>query len=660
MKTKSTEQGRFALREHVAARTMPAPKRPAMVASLRWSILLIGWFLANADAAPAQQVRVQTATESPPHYVGVGAIVQLTVEGLEAEPEPKCVIESLPPELRARLSGISPRVVQQITQSGGQIRRTQRVTYTIQFRVMANQPGEYEIGPFVISQDGTETRVDPVKMSFQEVPTTDEMQIKLKLPETAYPDQRVAVQIQWWISGDTENVKSLNIRSPLFDEFRFAPDPQASRGQSRIPIQTDQGLLSLPASAKKETVDGKRYTVVSAERTMIPSRPGAYELAPITATVELVTKWQRRASPFNDLGFGSSLLEEAFGNRRRAAQVKLFRAQGEPISFRVKPFPMRNRPESFSGAVGSGFSLNVAADRTVVSVGDPIRLTIDLRGDGNIEGAVLPSLSADDGLNPQQFRLPQGDVPGVFDSEQGTKQFSVSVRVLDESINEIPAIAYSWFDPLQEVYQTTYSKPVALRVMPAQVVGADSVVSNQTGPAAADLANAGVQTDDDPTERLTAAKSPRALSLSGADLAIEMDPDTLLVPSSGLLGRPAIQVGGYAMGSLCLLAAFLDRRRRQVDPTLRKTAASLEQQRNRVSAASTLPVKDAAKQVADALQVAAAEFPAADRSVIQALMMECESIAYKPNGGSDGRIDSDLITRALAAINDLKSESESQ
>ena len=54
----------------------------------------------------------------------------------------------------------------------------------IQFRVTASKPGEFDIGPFLISQNGTQKRVDAIKMSFQEVPETEDMQIKLMIPET--------------------------------------------------------------------------------------------------------------------------------------------------------------------------------------------------------------------------------------------------------------------------------------------------------------------------------------------------------------------------------------------------------------------------------------------------------------------------------------------
>ena len=98
-----------------------------------------------------------------------------------------------------------------------------------------------------------------------------------------------------------------------------------------------------------------------------------------------------------------------------------------------------------------------------------------LRGSGNLENASLPPLSADGGLDPRQFRLPAGEVAGTLDNDG--KKFSVTVRVEDEAVSEIPAIAYSWFDPTEEAYRTTRSKPIALRVMPARIVSATDVVT---------------------------------------------------------------------------------------------------------------------------------------------------------------------------------------
>ena len=111
----------------------------------------------------------------------------------------------------------------------------------------------------------------------------------------------------------------------------------------------------------------------------------------------------------------------------------------------------------------------------MVRVGDPIALDIRLRGDGNLENARLPKLSADNGLDPKRFQFAEQDLGGELEGRE--KRFRVTVRVQDESASEIPAPAYSWFDPEMQTYATARSKPIALNVMPAKMITADEVVS---------------------------------------------------------------------------------------------------------------------------------------------------------------------------------------
>lgn len=594
----------------------------------------------------AQDIRVQLATEEAPHYVGIPAIVQLKVQGLEANPEPTCIAKVSSDSIKANLIALNPQISRQIYQSGNQRRIVEQATYTIQFRVTADKPGDYQIGPFEIKQGSTSKTVESIEMSFEGVPETEDMRVKLKLPESAYPDQRVPVGIEWWFAGETDNLNELNISASFFDQFRFTADQPPRRGDSQIPIQTKDGKVMLAATARSETVDGKTFTVVSAKRTMIPDRPGQFDLEPITATIELVTQWQRRRGGFG--GFGGSLFEDAFGGGRRPAKTQRFRAVGDPVSLVVKPFPKSDQPESFSGAVGNGFSLEVAADRTVVRVGDPIRLTVDLRGDGNIRNAKLPSLSADGGLSPDQFRLPDGDVAGVV--EDGGKQFTVSVRVLDESVSELPAIAYSWFDPEKESYRTARSKPIALRVMPAQMVGADAVVSSRSTEASMD--------DDVAQDMETAANenttSKTAFTLTGADLSIQTDTTKLLVGSASALSNGSLQVLGYGLGSFALLVSLWDKRRRQVDPAVREAVIRLRSQRTKIQNARAMPEKEAASEVASALQAVLAEAEGENRSSVMNVISECETIAYRPQENENAKLDTGLVDQALAAIDSLK------
>ncbi|NLS95526.1 MAG: protein BatD [Planctomycetaceae bacterium] len=598
--------------------------------------------LLAAAHASGQDVRVQVAVQRPPHYVGRPAIIQFTVEGFDQEPTPTVEMQPLPEGVRAHTSAVAPRVVSGYSNINGRISQYTKVTYQINCMVTADKAGEYTIGPFVLKQGTKEANADAVPMTFEAVPEDPDMRIRLVLPEgNVYPDQRVPVKIEWWYAGDTEAIQDLSIYSPLFDQFRFGPDAEPRRGESRLPIDTKDGRIVLAAGGRRVEDGGKEFVAVTATRTLIPDRVGAFPLAPITATLERATEWRQQRSPFDDFGFGSSLLEEMMGDRRRAANTAISRAAGEPQTLVVKPFPAAGRPESFAGAVGEGFSIDVAAGRTVVRVGDPIGLDITLRGKGNLENASLPPLTADGGLNPDLFRLPEGDIPGTMDD--GAKRFHVSVRVSSESVAEIPALAYSWFDPQTETYQTARSKPIALRVMPAQVVSADDVVSSVPKP---ETPQGEENQGDRPQQAASASPSEPVFSLSGADLAIEPAAGVVLRDSGDWTSGVPLQLAFYGAGFLLIAVAVLDRRRSEVDPAVVARRKNVRSQLDRISHASRLRSKEAATEIAAALRALVAEMPDVARDEAQAVIASCESIVFAPAGSQDSKLAGALLEEA--------------
>ena len=157
---------------------------------------------------------------------------------------------------------------------------------------------------------------------------------------------------------------------------------------------------------------------------------------------------------------------DLFGGRR-ATRVRKWTRHGAPVVLDVKPVPTAGRPPGFGGAVGRGFSLEVAADRSVVRVGDPITLHFELRGEG-IETATLPTLSSEGWFSGAHFRTPEGELVGELDGD--VKRFSAVVRVADEGVVGIPELPFSWFDPETERFESTRSRPIALSVSEGQVV----------------------------------------------------------------------------------------------------------------------------------------------------------------------------------------------
>jgi hypothetical protein len=327
--------------------------------------------------------------------------------------------------------------------------------------------------------------------------------------------------------------------------------------------------------------------------------------------------------------------------------VRKWRAQDSGRSLIVKRIPVSETPSSFAGAVGAGFALTVSADRTVVQVGDPITLTVELRGDGNLATVSLPPLDAEGLLPPDQFRVPEGELTGVVEGK--VKRFTASVRVLDEAVREIPGLEYAWFDPTTEQFQTTRSRPIALSVREAQVIGAAQVESQEPP-----------TVPENPANPATAAATPNArgaLVLTGADLAIERDPARLLRTASSGPGDRWVTAGIYAATLLVLTAAALDRRRRSVDPAVLARRRSIREQLQRVRATAAQPSATATAELASALRQLRAALPEANSPELEALLGECDARSYAPAGErDDSPLDAAFHARALELAERLTQE----
>jgi hypothetical protein len=592
------------------------------------SVLGAAAALAVPTLAAAQTVKVQSA--SAPHYAGEPIEVHVVVQGFDEDPAPSVAVAS-PPRGRLIAGGVHPSVSTSISIVNGQMRRTKEVTFTFVYQLHVDEPGPIEIGPFVVTQGGTSIASRALRLDLEALPSSDQIAVELKFQNAPiYVGERVPITLSFSLTGRIrENLHQYTLRVPFFalnETFQFLEAPDAA-GTTKVEIQTPSGPLSVMGSAREEQRNGDTYLIVEIRRIAVPLRAGNLEVPPATLDVEEGMRFRR------DLIGG-----------RRPTQVRRWRSTDRARRLSVKQIPTGRTPESFAGAVGSGFSLVVSADRTIVKVGEPIALHFELRGDGNLETAALPRLDAKGLLPPASFRVADGEISGRLDG--GVKRFTAMVRVLNPDISEIPALEYSWFDPTTEQFQSAKSRPIALSVGDAQVIGAADVQSGEHAPEAPE---SGLE---ERTARATSGSGP--LVLTGADLAIERDADLLLRGASARTQNSWMIAGLYAGSGLLLLIAQLDRRRRNVDPSVvarrRRVAGGLR----RIREASELPASEAAAEIARAMRALLAETPDARHPEIDALIGECDARSYAPAANRDrSPIDAAFHQRALELAQSL-------
>jgi len=587
----------------------------------------------------AAEAALKLGMDRGPHYVGTPVEVQAQSEDFERDPEPRCSAEP-PAKGELRFLRIVPNFSSSVQIINGRMFKQEVSTFTCVWAFSAAQAGSYRLGPFVMEQNGETARSSQLELKLEVVSEDPRVQLRIGIPDgPVYLGQRIPVSIEFWLDESLrESINGYVIRSELFERdevFRFVGDAAPDRGEQTLNLQTAAGEIILPATVQRRKSGGRAYLVIAAERTLMPLREGQFDLAPATLDATEVTRWQR----------------DLFGSRRPAQTRRIF-AVDKARELRVKAPPDRNRPPSFAGAVGRGFSLEVTADRSVVQRGDPITLTLTIRGDGNLVNVALPRLAGEHGLSPEQFRLPEGDVSGEIVGD--AKVFRLPVRVLDDTVLEIPALRYSWFDPDLGRYETSESRPIALSVRPAQMISASDVVSNTQKPTPhptrgdAGRAPGGDAADSEAGRRATIQGN---FSLTGADLSIEENPD-LLVAARG--DGSGFRVGAYVGSFLALGLALFIRSRAQVDPEIRRQRSAYQKQHKRIQAARTLPRNEALSEMAAAVREIIALLPESRSPAVDRFLAECDAIIYAPGASAQAALEPELASLADALLDEMQ------
>jgi hypothetical protein len=583
----------------------------------RSAAALVLCLLLNPAPVVAQQAEV--AVERGAHYIGEWTQVQVTARGFEQGAKPVCAAQNIPAGLVWIADPPSSQSMTSTRIINGRVTSSAQVTHIFNFYLLADKPGAYRIPGFTVAHGTTQADTAAITLSIGDVVQSDDMRIEMVLPrQPIYPGQRVPVKLRWWYAGENlDDVRIINLRVPLFDHFEYLDDP-VRRGDQSLAVITAQGRVQLKADIQRRTLDGRQWIVLELGRTLICDQPGEIELGAASINVDKVTRWGR----------------DVFG-RRKAIEAVRRRAVGGAGKLLAKALPLADAPPSFAGAVGHGFSIDVAADRTVLRAHDPIKLTITLRGDGDLEGASLPKLAGPSAMEPSRFGVPPAETAGTM-TDDG-KQFVVTVRVLDEAVDEIPPIQYAWFDPTQQSFQTTRSDPIALRVMETRMVTARDVVASKNG-----------SIDPTPTAAPTAQAEPTrpSFDLTAADLAITRDPARLLVDVSQLYGGPRLRWAIYFVALLLLPLALWRRRAAGIDPATMARRKLFKVQITAITQAAKLPQQEAATRIAAALRRIMVHATGHRRAELDELLSQCDALAFARTVETDGSIDPQLCEQA--------------
>lgn len=218
-----------------------------------------------------------------------------------------------------------------------------------------------------------------------------------------------------------------------------------------------------------ELVDGVRYHVFSWMASVSAVKEGPATLGAEMQAIAIAPLMQRSSS--------GSLLDFLFSDPRmmhgRVQEVKL---SIDPQSLNVNPLPLEGQPASFDGAIGQ-FQIQTQTDEKKWTVGDPLKVKILISGKGNFDRITRPPAPANSSWKTYQ--------PGAqFESADsigysGKKVFTQAWLSKDPKVTEIPALEWSYFDPISAKYITLKSAPIALQMISSGAGEAASLAGNR-------------------------------------------------------------------------------------------------------------------------------------------------------------------------------------
>ena len=431
----------------------------------------------TVPASGAEPITVQAVVETDRVYAGESFVYRVIVEGTTPQVQPQL------PALDAF----------EVAYEGGQDvsshsisivngRRTETVIeqYYFQYRLTALSPGRHTIPAATLTIDGQTYRTEPIAITA--VQPTEHQDFKLRLAlekEQVYVGEPVKLQLTWYLR---QNVRGFALSMPLAGAFA-AGDPAA-------PADAQQGLLSgeyvavpflgseVLARRGQGTLNGEQFTTLTLEKVLIPQETGQFRIGPAAVELNVVTGQAPSRSLLDDFFSGSSFLRNSpFG---RETTRKLVVPSNE-LDLEVLPLP-EPRPASFTGLVGA-YSIETAAAPTAVNVGDPITLTIRIRGPEPLGNVPAPALHAQRSL-VADFKV--SDAPTAPVVRDGSAVFTQTVRALNDRVTAIPPLDLSFFDVEAGEYRTVRSAPIPLVVRATrEVTAADAVGGSGETPAAA-------------------------------------------------------------------------------------------------------------------------------------------------------------------------------
>ena len=342
------------------------------------------------------------------------------------------------------------------------------VSNTYSYVLRADKEGKFTIGSASVVVDGDVIKSEPYQISVVADASSAGM--------ASQGGQQSSGQVQQntndpKVSGQdlflkvTPSKKSAYVGEPVVLTYKlYTRVPVSQLSVSRMPSyggfwmkETGDNNGNLRQSS--EMVNGIEYTTAEVKQVvLIPQKTGRLSVEPmgIECVAQIVTQrnTQRSNDPF-DIFFNDPFFSRNYTNVQKNIETAT-------IVLDVKSLPEDGKPAGFTGAVGN-YNFSATIDRTEASTNEALNLTITVSGSGNVELLNLPAP-----VFPPDFEVYDPKITSSVDANSqgtnGTKKAEYLIIPRRAGDFNIPALAFSFFNPAKSQYVTLTSPDMNIKV----------------------------------------------------------------------------------------------------------------------------------------------------------------------------------------------------
>lgn len=333
---------------------------------------------------------------------------------------------------------------------------------TTQYVIEASREGTYTIPPIQITISGKKYHTNPLTLTVAVgYSKTNKSQGKAVSSSPSGANNSIA-----FLEVDPLGEHYLGEIVPIVIHGFFNEGYRTSLDSP--PILIGEGVMMAPIEEQptqtRVQIKGDNYTEIQWKTTLSGIKEGTHSLS-IAMEASVYVRNQRSNNPFNDPFFDSFF---------SGGQKKPLHVNTEPFPLSVLPLPQQGQPSNFSGAIGD-FTISVSADPIIADLGEPIKVQTIIRGEGNFDRVHAPIFPENDTWKSYSPTI-------VKDTAKNPHQktFEHVIVAKTDTIEEIPALSFDYFNPNDKTYVTATSRPIAVHIRPGKKTPSASPTTAQT------------------------------------------------------------------------------------------------------------------------------------------------------------------------------------